>query len=187
MIYYSLHNAILASLPLKKKKRVANLQSTFVQVRKGTFSSDTLLPSARRWFSCRYKSTRISAWKVPPSKVVAHNVLPLCRSKNPWLRALQNARTLASTLLRGSANSPWCELWLFETLGDGKPQEMFDMESLDYTGCSSWKCCHIIVNKPKMKAPKGSTWQLRRQLWIRSGCARIERCHQSWPHSQINA
>lgn len=77
----------------------------------------------------------------------------------------------------------------FGTSGDGRIQAMLDMESLDSTGGSGWKCCHMNMNKPKMKAPKGPRWQLRRRLWVRSGgrrCARTGRCHPSWPHSQIN-
>lgn len=178
---------------LKKKMGWgATPQSTFVQVRKGIFPSDTLLDtiwqtsSARKWFSCRNKSTRISAVRVPHG--IVHCAMQ-SHSEHPQLRAPQNARALASPVLRCSANSPWCEWWPFETSGDGRIQEMFDMESLDFIGCSGWKCCHINMNKPKMKAPKGPSWQLRRQLWVRSGgrrCARTGRCHPSWPHSQIN-
>ena len=189
--HYYLHNPILA-VSLKKGEGWATPQSTFVQVRKGIFSSDTLLdtiwqiPSARKWFSCRNKSTRISAVRVP------HGILPCAmqsHSKNPQLRAPRNARALASPLLRRSAKSPQCEWWPFETSGDGRIQAMFDMESLDSIGGSGWKCCHMNMNKPEMKAPKGLSWQLRRQLWVRSGgrrCARTGRCHPSWPHSQIN-
>lgn len=176
----------------KKGGAVSNPQSTFVQVRKGIFSSDTLLdiiwqaPSARKWFSCRNKSTRISAVRVPHGTV---RCAIQSHSKNPQLRAPQNERALASPLLRHSAKSPQCEWWPLETSGDGRIQATFDMESLDSVGCSGWKCCHMNTNKPKVKAPKGPRWQLRRQLWVRSGgrrCARTGICHPNWPHSQIN-
>lgn len=117
---------------LKKKRggQWATPQSTFVQVRKGIFSSDTLLdiiwqtPSARKWLSCRNKSTRISAVRVPPwncapcytesfkesptksSTECKGSGLPtsetLCKESTVWVVAFGNFRRWVNT------SNVWC-------------------------------------------------------------------------------
>lgn len=138
---------------LKKGEGRATPQSTFVQVRKGIFSSDTLLdtiwqtPSARKWFSCRNKSTRISAVRVP------HGIVPCAmqsHSKNPQLRAPWNARALASPLLRCSAKSPRCEWW---------PLGLQEME--EYKQCWIWRVWTLQV----AVAENAVTWTWISQKW----------------------
>lgn len=136
--------------------RAANAQSSFVQVRKESFSFQL----AAVWENCSNVGTILQWSQYEGCLLELCNGLPALVKKS----LTESFSKCRGPELSTSENCPGCEWWLLSPAGDEKMQELFDRKSLDYSSCSSWKCCCIEVNKPKMKFPRASSWQLRREL-----------------------